>query len=302
MPQKGVAVTGANGHIGLQLIEQLLERDGDFQPIAIVRSARAAKALEQRFGERLQSRIVDYANANELGDALADATLCIHLVGIIRQTSNATYEDAHEKPCQAIVDAAQSLEHVVYLSIIGVGEPGMANNECLRSRDRAEQLLLNSSIPTSVLRVPMVLGLNDYASKALAAKASSAVRFELRPSSLEQPIDSSDVVTALIQLLSGPTQKSHLIELAGPESIPRRELVARAARVMGKRPGVMIGIPMWLGDFAASLLGVLPAPPVTRDMLQILNHDDAIDALAGAESLGISLTPLDETLRRVLTG
>ena len=37
-------------------------------------------------------------------------------------------------------------------------------------------------------------------------------------------------------------------------------------------------------------------------MLQILNHDDAIDALAGAESLGISLTPLDETLRRVLTG
>ena len=59
MPHKRVAVTGANGHIGVQLIETLLLRD-DVEPVAIVRSDRAAGALYQRFGERLRVSVVDY--------------------------------------------------------------------------------------------------------------------------------------------------------------------------------------------------------------------------------------------------
>lgn len=298
MPQKRVAVTGANGHIGVQLIDRLLAGN-DVQPVAIVRSARAATALAQRFGERLQTRVVDYGNTVELGDALSDVTACIHLVGIIRQTATATYEDAHERPCQAIVEAGRSLQQVIYLSIVGVGDPRMANNECLNSRARAEQTLLNSSIPTSVVRIPMVLGIDDYASRALAAKVSGVVRFEFRPGSLEQPIDANDVVAALINLLLEPPRRI-VVELAGPESITRRALVARAASVMGRGPGVIIGLPISLGYAMASLLSFLKEPPVTRDMLQILNHDDVVDAAAGAEQLGVSLTPLDETLRRVL--
>jgi hypothetical protein len=33
-------------------------------------------------------------------------------------------------------------------------------------------------------------------------------------------------------------------------------------------------------------------------MLGVLEHDDAIDPFAAAETLGVSLTDLDETLRR----
>ena len=33
-------------------------------------------------------------------------------------------------------------------------------------------------------------------------------------------------------------------------------------------------------------------------MLEVLEHDDRVDAEAAAKRLGITLTPLDETLRR----
>lgn len=291
-------MTGANGHIGVQLIETLLVQD-DVEPVAIVRSDRAAQALYQRFGDRLRVSVVDYGNADALRTAFDDATVCVHLVGIIRQTANSTYEDAHERPCQAIVQAGQSLQHVIYLSIVGVDDPHLSKNGCLRSRARAEALLRDSSIPSSVVRVPMVLGPDDYASRALAKKALSSVRFEFRPGSLEQPIDSTDVVAALVKLAVDEPRRM-TVELAGSESITRRELVKRAAIAMGQGPGTMIGLPMWLGYAIANVLAFFPSPPVTRDMLEILNHDDVIDASSGAETVGISLTPLDETLQKVL--
>ena len=38
--------------------------------------------------------------------------------------------------------------------------------------------------------------------------------------------------------------------------------------------------------------------PVTRAMLGVLDHDDRIDPQPACAELGLTLTPLDETLRR----
>jgi hypothetical protein len=47
---------------------------------------------------------------------------------------------------------------------------------------------------------------------------------------------------------------------------------------------------------------LLADPPVTRAMLGVLDHDDRIDPAEACRRLGITLTPLDETLRRCLLG
>ena len=58
------------------------------------------------------------------------------------------------------------------------------------------------------------------------------------------------------------------------------------------------------GDFPARAASLLEAvskdPPVTRAMLGVLDHDDAVDAHVAARRLGVELTSLDETLRRCL--
>ncbi|MGB2331351.1 MAG: hypothetical protein ACPH3H_11675, partial [Pseudomonadales bacterium] len=62
---------------------------------------------------------------------------------------------------------------------------------------------------------------------------------------------------------------------------------------------LVISIPLGLGLLMAlALETALSNPPVTRDMLGVLDHDDQTDSDT-AKLLGIALTPLDEMLARV---
>jgi len=56
-----------------------------------------------------------------------------------------------------------------------------------------------------------------------------------------------------------------------------------------------------VGVAFAGLLERLSAnPPVTRAMLGVLDHDDAVDVAPACDWLGIELTPLDKMLTLAL--
>ncbi len=60
-------------------------------------------------------------------------------------------------------------------------------------------------------------------------------------------------------------------------------------------------LPLALGLLIAAVMDkTMRDPPVTRDMLRILDHDHDVDGRAAAGQLGISLTGLDDTLRCML--
>jgi uncharacterized protein YbjT (DUF2867 family) len=112
---------------------------------------------------------------------------------------------------------------------------------------------------------------------------------------LEQPIDARDLVRALERALEASVERTAL-DLAGPESLPHRELVLRVAALLGHRPRI-VPVPLAAVSALAFLLERLAAePPLTRAMLGVLEHDDCIDPLPAARRLGLVLTPLADTL------
>ncbi len=288
-----VLITGANGHLGQRLIPALPE---GVEIIAAVRSARAAQSISSRRG--MEVRQLDYSHSGEFSSALANVNAVVHLAGILKETPDNTYFGAHEATCQALIDGATLAKvkpMVVYVSILG-SSAGHAN-ACLASKGRAEDILLNSGLPVTVLQVPMVVGAGDYASYALKRRAMSSFSVGLRMESKEQPIHARDLIAAILASL----QQSHgRLQLAGPESLSRRALVRRAAKVLGRQTTVL-SLPFALG---ASVVGVMEKfmskPPVTRAMLEVLDHDDAIDPEPATTRLGIHLTSLDEMLRQAL--
>ncbi len=286
-------VTGANGHLGRRLCKALAA-DAGVQVRAVVRSTPAARAL----GDRDDVRVVDYADVAGLIAAGAECEVLVHLVGILRESAAATYQAAHEQATRGVLEAATAvgIRRIVYLSILGADE--RSPNRCLASKARAETLLLGSPIPSLVLRVPMVLGEGDHAARALLANAARKFAVTFRAASLEQPIYAGDVIAAIRAGLNarGPTG---ILELAGPRSLTRRELIAAASEV-GTR---VVSLPVGLGYALAGLASRLLAnPPLTRDMLEILDHDDRVDPEPAANALGIRLTSLAETLARIKAG
>ena len=263
----------------------------DWTTRAVVRSERAAATLDGH----PDVRVVDYADAAGLAAACTDCAAVVHLVGIIKESRSASYQAAHVDATKALIEAALQAEvgRIVYLSILGA--EAESANRCLRSKAQAEALLGAAPVSSLTLRVPMVLGEGDMASAALLRSAAGRLAFALRADSLEQPIYAGDVIAAIIAGLAADAPAG-VLELAGPRSLPRRALIA-AASTRGTRT---ISLPLAFGHAIAWLLAKVSAnPPVTVDMLDVLDHDDSIDPSAAANALGVGLTSLENTIARL---
>jgi NADH dehydrogenase len=223
----------------------------------------------------------------------------VHLVGILKESSGTRYIDAHESTAHAIARAGEKagVRRIVYLSILGA-HPA-SENACLASKGRAEATLLAGPVPTTVLRLPMVLGAGEPAAQALRAKAMRRVVLLVRGgASLEQPIDAEDATAAILSAAARDDEGRGAFDLAGPESVTHRELVLRAGSLLSRRPRILplpLGVARAFTGWAERLLA---SPPITRAMLDVLEHDDKIDPAPACRALGLALTPLDETLRR----
>lgn len=293
----GIVVTGANGQLGTTLLRELA-RQSHPRVRALVRSERARGVLEAlALDPAPEILIVDYASPREMEGALAGMGCVVHLVGIIKETRRARYVEAHEQTCHALALAASraGVERIVYLSILGAAAD--SDNECLASKGRAETLLLGDRVATTVLRVPMVLGDDDPASRSLRRQARSrSVMLVAGGRTLQQPIDVRDVIQAILASLRVAPGKDLVLDAGGPECLSHRNLVLRAARLWNNEPRIR-SIPHHVARAAVAVISfLLPDPPVTLPMFDILQHDDRADPRALTTALGIELTPLSQTL------
>jgi len=292
-------VTGANGRLGRRLIEELAQRNPPVPVRAVVRSEQAAEKLAA-LPEAIRPEIVvvDYADTEGLTEAARGCRYAVHLVGILKESANSRYEDAHEASARALAQAAAAagLRRIVYLSIIGSGPE--SKNACLASKGRAEKILLDSQTPALILRVPMVLGPGDPAARGI--RKESQLQFlplVAGGKRRDQPIFSGDVVNAMAAGIDREGLDDVILNLAGPESLPRRELVQRAAVLHGCRPTI-IPLPYGLVHFMTGLSERFSAkPPLTIAAFEVIHGDDHIDPEPARAQLGIELTPLDEMLR-----
>jgi len=142
-----VLVTGANGHLGIRLLQRLATRGSDgLQARAVVRSRNAAEAVRAAVpAEAVEIRILDYQDVDAVADAATGCAHVVHLVGILKETAGARYADAHESAATSLARAAEKagVRRIVYPSILGA-DPA-SPNPCLASKGRAERILLEET-------------------------------------------------------------------------------------------------------------------------------------------------------------
>ena len=295
-----VLITGANGHLGRRLLRRLT---AERELVAVVRSESARDQIEAlALTPAPRIAVLDYGDSAALETAARGCSHAVHLVGVLKESSRSSYVAAHEDSAAALARAADAagLARVVLLGIVG-SHPD-SSNPCLASKGRGEKILSSATTPLLVLRVPMVLGEGDFASRALAGQARAPFAALLRGgASLEQPIYAGDVVEAIVAGVTRAGLDDVAFDLAGPERLSRRALLERAVAVVDGVMPKILPVPFVLNQAAAWLFEKLLAdPPLTRAMLGVLDHDDSVDVSTACEKLGIELTPLDETLRRCI--
>ncbi len=298
-----ILITGSNGNLG----KNFLLSNGDYEVCALVRSQKAKDDLmnfvEQNHIQNTEVVKCDYLDLPSMRELAKPCRYLLHLVGIIKENHQNKFDLVHQQTTVSVLQAIKgtNIEKSCYISILGSDET--SNNKCFASRGLAEKAFLDSEIPSLILQVPMVLGKNDYASHALKENALSKIAFTFRKTSLEQPIYANDIIEVIKKDIKRSLIRSKstngIRALAGPTSLTREKLVHEVAKIMGVRARI-ISLPIILGYTIARLLKFVSSnPPITKDMLEVLDHDDNIDPTKSSHELGIKLTSLEVTLSNI---
>jgi NAD(P)H dehydrogenase (quinone) len=228
-----IVVTGATGHLGRHVVEQLLEKVPAEQITAVVRDEQKAADLAVR-GVRLA--VADY-NAPETFDSLFAAGDKVLLI------SGNEFDKGRVRQHQVVIDAAKAAG-VALLAYTSA--PGTLKADLADDHRATEEVLLASGLPYTLLRngwyfenytenLAPVLEHGAVVQAAGAGRISAASR--------------ADYAAAAVAVLTGEGHENKTYELGGDEPFGFAEYAAELSRQTGKEiaytpvtPEVLTGI------------------------------------------------------------
>jgi NADH dehydrogenase len=244
-------------------------------------------------------RVVPYEDVAKLTEALSGAACVVHLAGILLEWPGTSYEAANVRTAEAVARAAQAagVAHLVQVSVVGADVA--SRNRYFRTKGEAEQAFARSGVATTILRTPILLGRGTAGAAALVrtvragkARLLGGGRYTMRP------LDVDDLSGAILTICRTRPTGVVVHELVGPEPVTYRELAERAARAAGVR--VSRGsTPIGLAKAGAWFRSRVRRGGMTPTVIDVITMDEVVDHNADA-ALGIALTPLDETLKKIL--
>ncbi len=115
----------------------------------------------------------------------------------------------------------------------------------------------------------------------------------------QQPLYVDDLARAAIAAAQPSVASNRTLDLVGPVSLPERELVERAARLLGHEVRVR-SIPKGLLSFALAIRRRVSGPGFSPDAVEVITANTRLDPRPAASELGIQLTGIDEMIKNSL--
>lgn len=292
-----ILVVGGTGFIGRRLVGRLCAA-GHAVTVPTRRYARGRDLLVHPTATVLQADVHDDATLERLMDG---QEAVVNLVGILHGRPGTPYgpefEHAHVLLPRRLAHAARRHGVVRLLHVSALGADPSAPSMYLRSKADGEAAIRGAFQDASrqsytLFRPSVVFGPQD---NFLNLFARLARIFPVLPvggaNARMQPVYVEDVVRAMEAALTLPAAAGAIYELAGPDVMRLRDVVALAARCAG-HPRPVVALPGPLARLQAVFFECLPGTPLmSRDNLASLSVD-SVATQSMARELGIVPTPM----------
>jgi len=224
-----ILITGATGYVGSKLVTELQAR------------GHALRTLSRRGTGGGDARTGDVLSGQGLPEALKGVKTAYYLVH-----SMGGGGDFAAKDRQAAVNFAEAAHGAGVERVLYLGGLGAEDSEHLRSRHEVAQLLrARLGARLVYVRAAMIIGPGS-ASYDILENLIKRLPVMIVPRWLDtktQPIALSDVVRALADAAECEDAPEEL-QLGGSEVLTYREMMRRAAPLMGRRPPLVIRVPV----------------------------------------------------------
>jgi NADH dehydrogenase len=285
-----VVVTGAAGLVGTHVCRELSARG--WRVRALVRDSEKAT---RRIGHMpVEIMGADIRDAAAMSTALRDAGAVIHLAAIAIERPGQSYDDVNARATSLLVELAkhQGVDRFIHMSQNGASSA--SPYAFLRSKGVAEDIVRQSDRRWTVLRPSVIFGPQDAFVNVLARLVRlSPVVYPLPGGGRAcfQPIAASDVAKVIGRTLEMPDTQGRAYGLGGPAALTLRQMAERIFLAMDVER-VVVPVPVaLLRPVVAVLQRVLPNPPVTTSLLDLLAVDNTVSDNALFDVFGIEPTP-----------
>jgi NADH dehydrogenase len=218
----------------------------------------------------------------------------VHLAAVAIEKSGDSYEASNTDGTRVLLDSARSegVHRLVYMS--QNGSDSKSPFPFLKSKGLAEDAVKSSTLKWTVLRPSVIFGPEDEFINVLARLVRlSPVVFPLPGGGVArfQPVSVDDVARAVAKVLGDEKTIGKSYALGGPTPLSLRQMTERILIAMNTSR-VLVGIPVSALRPVVALAGnLLPNPPVTTGLLDLLAIDNVIPENDLNDSLGIQPTP-----------
>ncbi len=297
MAERVVTVFGGSGFIGRHLIGRLA-RQGWIVRVAVRRPSRAG--FLKPVGDVGQITPIRAPIQDQIAveSAVAGADAVINLVGILYERRHQTFAAVHDRGAQTVADAsaAAGVGRLVQVSALGADPHSTA--DYARSKGAGEAAVRTACPDAVILRPSVVFGPEDgfFNRFAEMARISPVLPLIGGGKTRFQTVYVGDVADAIAKTVSDPACAGRTYELGGPHVYTFKELMELLLRQIHRRR-LLVPWPFAMAELQAIFFELLPVPPLTRDQVRMLRHDNVVaeGALTLAD-LGIAPTAAEVIL------
>ncbi|MEO1470122.1 MAG: complex I NDUFA9 subunit family protein [Pseudomonadota bacterium] len=234
--------------------------------------------------EPVQCNVRDAAS---LARVIAGSDAVVYSVGVLFNAGRNTFEATQAEGPRLAAAAARAAGVGRFLLVSAIADPA-TGADYARTKAEGEAAVLADYPEATILRPSVVFGpedgfFNRFASMArfspVLPVVSGATRF--------QPVHVDDVAEAAEKALAGEVAPG-VYELGGPNVYTFRELVALTLRAV-RRKRLILDLPVPIARLQASVMQLLPEPPLTVDQVKLLGADNVVsEGAKGFADLGIA--------------
>lgn len=273
--KKPVLVTGASGLVGIHTCREL-SKNG-WRVRALIRDpAKAAMALGQL---PVEFRVGDVRDATALRGSLNSCGAVVHLAAIAIEKKGETYTESNTAATERLISAARAegVDRLIFMSQNGADS--RSRYPFLHSKGVAQDSVKTSGLRWTILRPSVIFGPEDQFVNVLGRLIRLTPTIFPLPgggTSRFQPIAVDDVARVVRLSLEKKETVNQMYDLGGAIPLTLRQMTERILTAMGT-DRKLVPVPVRvLRPIVALAQRILPNPPVTSSLLDLLALDNTV--------------------------
>jgi len=227
-----ILVTGGTGFIGRSLVNELVQSGEEVR--TLLRPSKESPKLP--LGVPVESVVCSLTDEEGLRAALRGVKVIYHLAGNERSSTRTTLDEVDITGTNSLLKVAKQtgVRQIIYLSHLGADRNSAY--PVLKAKGYAENNIILSGIPYTIIRSAVVFGRDDQFTTSFARQLKGSLFPFLLPGegqTLLQPIWINDITACLSVTNMNPDLMNRNISVGGVEMLPFRGILRTLMKTMG---------------------------------------------------------------------